>query len=107
MVEVCYGYPKSRSDLYLTVSAYAFAQKFGGRKGVDLSRLQNIVIRSNHPYWAYRYARDIPGANVWRLSLVVMKYGSADLMHHFAENIPGANRQRLEAAAIIQEVFEM
>src|SRR5574343_1211762 len=76
--------------------AWVFAREYGRKEGVDLKRLQAIVIKSKSPLYAYKFARDVPGVNVRRLQDVVIKYGSVHQMRVFAMNIPTANKPKLE-----------
>lgn len=104
-IDFCYGWmPGPKSVAY---GAYVFAKEFGGKEGVDIKRLQNMVIKACDPYTAYQYARNIPDANIRRLQDVVIRYGNPKLMRVFAENIPMANKGKLEAFAIIREVMEL
>jgi hypothetical protein len=86
--------------------AYVFAKQWGGRKGVDIKRLQLIALHSDNAECAISFARDIQGANVKRFQSIVLQHGSAGQMRRFAE-IPGANRMWLENMAIVAEVMSM
>lgn len=86
-------------------SALTFAKRWGRRDGVDLKRLQRIVLRSGDPDCAYQFARDVPGANVRRLQRVVVEGGDPRIMRAFAKNILGADVQHLEAMIMIGEVM--
>lgn len=86
-------------------AAFFFAKQWGGRDGVDVHRLQSIVCRAQNPEAAYRWAREMPGANVRRLQKVVTSYGSLELIRAFAQNVRGADRKFLEGLCIVKEVL--
>lgn len=52
-------------------------------QGFD-SALQEIVIRSNDPEWAYRFAHDIPDADLDRLESVVLLSEHPRVVYDFA-----------------------
>jgi len=87
--------------------AYLFAKEWSGREGVDLKKLQGIVLRSGDAECAWRFARDIPAANKRRLQTLVMQTGGANQMRKFAAHVPGADKQTLENLAIVSEIMNM
>jgi hypothetical protein len=87
--------------------AWLFAKEYGRRDGVDIKRLQFIILKSDSPEYAYKFARDIPGANIRRLQDVVIRYGTAHQLKVFAKNIPRANKGKLEAFILIKEIMEL
>lgn len=87
--------------------AYLFARIFGRKRGVDVKRLQRIVMNTFVPNLWYKFARDVEGANIKKLETLTIKYGEASLMKKFSLNIPKANREKLEAFIMIKEVMEM
>lgn len=83
-------------------SALLFIRNWGGREGVDLARLQNIVALD--PRCSYELARDFPWANVRKLEMTVIRKGSPELMRTFAANIRGARSEMLLEIALEREV---
>lgn len=85
--------------------AYLFAKEWHSRAGVDLKRLEGIVLRGGDAECVYRYVLDVPGASVRRAQRAVVACGAADVIRKFALNVPGADVQYLEAAIIVAEVM--
>lgn len=86
-------------------AAYVFAQRWGGREGVDVKKLQRIVLTSGNPACAIEYARHISGANVRRLQDVVLRLGNASQMRRFALLVADADVDVLRNTAIVAEVM--
>lgn len=85
-------------------AAYGFAKRWHSRS-IDLKRLATIVLHSDNPECCYRFARDVPGANVKRFQRQVMRHGNAELMRTFAREVPGAHKESLEQMAIVAEIM--
>lgn len=94
-----------RNGCSLAWAAWAFAKKWHGRKGVDLKKLQRIVLDWGSGECVYRFAMDVPGANVKRCQAAVMKDVEPETMRLFAANVPGAYAPALEALALVVEVM--
>ncbi len=86
-------------------AALIFAKAYGRRKGVDIKRLQGIVLRASDPSFAIEFARDVPGANVKRFQRRVIELGDPRAMRRFARSVPGAEIPRLEAYALVAEIM--
>ncbi|MFA5202894.1 MAG: hypothetical protein WC708_00560 [Lentisphaeria bacterium] len=84
--------------------AYLFAKEWGNRIGVDLMRLQRIVIQSNDGECVYRYARDIDEANIRKLQRAVVRSGNPDAIRRFSL-LPKADKTWLERYLLIAEVL--
>ena len=95
----------SRGGSSLAWAAWGFAKRWRGRKDVDLKRLQRIVLDWGTGECAYRFAMDVPGANVGRCQRAVMEDGDPETMRLFAANVPGAHAPSLEALALVAEVM--
>ena len=85
--------------------AYLFAKEWGGRKGVDFKRLQRIVLRADNGECAYRFARDVKGANIKKLEATVIRSSDMDAIRKFSL-LPGANRQKLENIVLVAQILE-
>jgi len=85
--------------------AWAFAKEWQSRQDVDIKKLQRIIIRSNNPYVAYAFARDVKEANINRLQRLVIYSGDPDIMRIFANNIQGANQYLLNSLADVAEIM--
>ena len=86
--------------------AYGCAKKYGSREGIDLKKLQLIVLKYGNADQLYKYARDIPSANVKRFQKALVEAGDHRLMKAFSDNIPGANQKYLQNLLIIMEVMD-
>lgn len=84
--------------------AYLFAKEWRSRVGVDLRRLENMVARGTDPECAYRFARDVPGANVKQLQRTVVRCGDPDAIRRFSL-LSGADKPFLERLLIVAEVM--
>lgn len=88
----------------LAWAAFHFAKRWHSRD-IDIKRLALIVIRSEDPECCYRFAREVPGANVKRFQWQILRCGSAELMRRFAREVPGAHADSLERMALVAEVM--
>jgi hypothetical protein len=65
--------------------------------GANIKKLEDIVVQD--PYWSYLFAQDIPGANIRRLEDIVVQDPEYlywfAWSYYFAMNVPGANVERL------------
>ena len=57
----------------------------------NIRRLEDIVVQS--PEWSYEFAQFVSGANIGRLEDVVVQ--SPKWSYYFAKFVPGANKKRL------------
>ena len=89
----------------LAWAAWGFAKRWHARRDVDVKKLQRIVLDWGSGECVYRFARDVPGANVKRCQAAVMEDGDPGVLRSFAANVPGAHSPSLEALAIIAEVM--
>ena len=96
----------SRKGCPLAWAAYAFAKRWHGRKGVDLKKLQRIVLDWGSGECVYKFAMDVPGANVRRCQAVIMQDVEPEVMRLFAANVPGAYAPALENMALVAEVMQ-
>ncbi len=86
--------------------AYHFAKRWGGRKDVDIVKLQTAVCKFGSADIIYKFARDIPEANINRLQYEIIKQDDPFWIRVFADNIPGAKKEMLERIAFIAEIME-
>jgi len=105
--DLCVQWLYKNEGVGAAAGAWMFAKEYGRREGVDLKRLQLIVIQSKSSEYAYKFARDVSGANIRRLQKVVIRYGTAKQMALFAQHVPGANKALLEAFILVKEVMEI
>lgn len=84
--------------------AYYFATVWGGRD-IDFARLQNIIVKSNYPKLIYKYARDVPGANIRKLQYAMLRTGNTLDLKKFSR-LPGVDTLLFEKAITIREVME-
>jgi hypothetical protein len=56
----------------LAWAAWEFARQWGGRADVDVGKLLRVVLTWGSGECVYRFARDVPGANVRRCQRAVM-----------------------------------
>jgi hypothetical protein len=82
-----------------------FAKAYGQRRGVDLKKLQGIILGTSNSGIIVEFAREVPGANVRRLQKRVVELGDPSAMRRFARSVPGAEVWRLEAYAAVAEVM--
>jgi len=99
-------YPYSNIGSSWAWGAYCCAKKYGSRAGVDLKKLQLITLKYGDAEQLYRFARDIPSANVKRFQKALVEAGDYRLMKAFSDNIPGANQEYLKNLLIIMEVMD-
>ena len=88
-------------------AALFFTKQFGRYRGVDFSRLQNIVVRQGTAECVYRWATEVLGAHVRKCQTRTMEIGTAQEMRRFAMNVRGAHSASMEALAVIKEVLAM
>jgi hypothetical protein len=88
-------------------AAYGFAKQWGGRKGVDLKKLQHIVLKYGGAPVLYRYARDVPSANIKRFQKAIIETEDFKYVQLFADNIPKADQKILGNVLIILEIFDI
>lgn len=69
-------------------------------RGANVSKLQQVVVDSGDPRRAFYFARDIRGANVSKLEQVVIDYGNPILAYNFARYVKGANISKLQQAVV-------
>lgn len=86
-------------------AACIFAIRWQSRSGIDIKKLQKIVINSKDPYAAYDFAKYVKDANVKRLGEVIISNGDAELMRAFADNVHGAKASRLHEYANLHDTF--
>jgi len=68
--------------------------------GADIAALQAVVLEVGYPYHAYQFARDVDGADVQALSQVVIAQGTLGELYDFAGHVRGANIRTIEQAII-------
>lgn len=85
--------------------AYCCAKKYGSRD-VDLKKLQLIALKYGNAELLYRYAREIPSANVKRFQKALVETGDAHYMKIFLDNVPGANETYIKNMLLIMEVMD-
>jgi hypothetical protein len=64
--------------------------------GANIKKLEDVVVQD--PFWSYYFAKNVVGANIRRLEDVVVQ--SPYWSYLFALKIPGANIRRLMASII-------
>ncbi len=102
------GWYNSRTPIPNSVYAwqsYLFAKRWHSRAEVDIRRLENIVRESKDGECAYRFAKDVPGANMRKLQRAVVMAGDPEWIKKFARHVPGANAEYLESVLMIAEVM--
>jgi len=65
-----------------------------------------ITLRYGCAEQLYKYAKNIPGANVKRFQKAIVEAGNYKYVKAFMENVPGANREYLQNLLIIVEVMD-
>lgn len=86
--------------------AYYCAKKYGSRAGVDLKKLQLITLRYGCAKQLYKYAKDIPGANIKRFQKAIVETGESKYVKMFMDNVPEANQAYLENILLVMEVMD-
>jgi len=86
------------------IMALTFAREWGGRSGIDVKRLEGIVVRGPVPEVIARYAKEVPGANLRRITRAVVRTGDVRAMRVLA-GVPGVDRAYLENAIVVAEVM--
>jgi hypothetical protein len=86
--------------------AYFCAKKYGSRADIDLKKLQLITLRYGCAKQLYKYAKDIPGANIKRFQRAIVETGEYKYVKMFHDNVPGANQAYLENMLIVMEVMD-
>lgn len=86
--------------------AYYCAKKWRSRKGVDVKKLQLITLKYGNAEQLYKFAKDIPEANVKRFQRAIVETGSYRFVKAFLDNVPNANQAYLENMLIIMEVMD-
>jgi hypothetical protein len=95
-----------RKGCSLAWFAYGFAKRWHGRKGVDIKKLQRIVLDWGSGECVYKFAMDVPGANIKRCQAAIMEDVEPEIMRLFAANVPGAYAPALENMAIVAEAMQ-
>ena len=90
----------------LASSAYHFARRWGGRKDVHVGKLQNAVIRFGSGKIIFRFALNIPEANINRLQYAIINCDNPIWIRKFAKYIPNAKKEMLESVAMVAEIME-
>src|ERR1700735_2180333 len=83
-------------------AAFFFFKQFGTRKDVDFYQLQKIILKGE-PELIYRFAKEIPRANIRKCQIELLERGSPVILRTFAKNIPGARKEEIEAMCLIME----
>jgi hypothetical protein len=96
---------RGRRGSSLAWAAWDFTKRWYGRRGVDVEKLQRVVLDWGSGECIYRFAMDVPGANVRRCQAAVMEDAEPGVMRLFAANVPGAYAPSLEALALVAEVM--
>lgn len=82
----------SWSEVGAAWQAALFAAEFGGRKGVDVGRLEDIVLEGGDVRCAYFFARRVRGADVGRLRRFVESSGHGPTIAMFLRHVPDARK---------------
>ncbi len=86
--------------------ALQFAREWGGRSGVDVKRLEGIVVRGPDAKVMAQYAKEVAGASVRRIQKAVVRSGDVRAMRVLA-GVKGADRAYLENAIVVAEVLSV
>lgn len=93
----------SREEMW-QMQALGFAKQWGGREGVDLKRLEGIVVRGPNPMHMVEFAAEIPGAGLRRIQLAVVAKGRPEAIRALMR-VPGVRPESLENALLVAEVM--
>jgi hypothetical protein len=89
----------------LAWSAYAFAKRHRGRKDVDMGRLLRVALLGESSECLYKYAMDVPGANVRRIQARLLELADRRWLEIFAMNVPGADAGSIRAHLAVADVL--
>jgi len=88
-------------------AALLFCKQYHGYEGVDFSRIQNLVLLHGNFETLYRWAREIPLADIKKSQRAAAKCGTSSEIRKFAMNVPGCNREFLLSVALVKEVMAL
>lgn len=90
----------------LSFWAFCFYKQHGKKHGIDFHRIQRIVLLGSMDT-VYRWAMEIPGANIRKCQAITITKGSSFHLRRFAMNVLGAYSKELEDMALVKDVFSV
>ena len=67
-------------------------------EGINLSKLEDIVIQYDYVYYIMDFAKYVKGANIAKLEDAIIKIDDASKIYYFAKEVQGANLYKLRKA---------
>lgn len=67
-------------------------------EGINISKLEDIVIQDKYGNYIYEFAKCVEGANIEKLEDAIIKTGDASAIYHFAREVEGVNLYKLRKA---------
>lgn len=100
----CHSWQRTAPPNLKAWQAYLFAKEWQGRDGVDVKRLQRMVLDGTDGECMFLFARDVRKANVRRLQEAVTRCGQTGPMRRFM-NLPGCDADHVRRCLLVAETL--